>query len=62
MDYMTLKEAAEKWGVIPRRVNYYCASECIPSAMKMVGVWLLPKDAEKPIDRRTKQRKELRNE
>ena len=23
MDYMTLKEAAEKWGVTPRRVNYY---------------------------------------
>ena len=26
MDYMTLKEAAEKWGVTPRRVNYYCAA------------------------------------
>ena len=25
MDYMTLKEAAEKWGVTSRRVNYYCA-------------------------------------
>ena len=25
MEYMTLKEAAEKWGVTPRRVNYYCA-------------------------------------
>ena len=25
MDYMTLKEAAEKWGVTPRRVNYYWA-------------------------------------
>ena len=23
MDYMTLKEAAEKWGVTPRRVNYF---------------------------------------
>ena len=25
MDYMTLKETAEKWGVIPHRVNYYCS-------------------------------------
>ena len=25
MDYMTLKEAAEKWGVTPRSANYYCA-------------------------------------
>ena len=30
MDYMTLKEAAEKWGVTPRRVNYYCAGGRIP--------------------------------
>ena len=29
MEYMTLKEAAEKWGVTPRRVNYYCAGERI---------------------------------
>ena len=27
MDYMTLKEAAEKWGVTPRRVDYYCAGD-----------------------------------
>jgi hypothetical protein len=25
-------------------------------------MWLIPKDAEKPIDGRTKQRKELRHE
>ena len=62
MDYMTLKEAAEKWGVTPRRVNYYCAGGRIPGAVKMAGVWLLPKTAEKPIDGRTKQGKELRHE
>ena len=33
MDYMTLKEAAEKWGVTPRRVNYYCAGGRIPGAL-----------------------------
>ena len=55
MDYMTLKEAAEKWGVTPRRVNYYCAAGRISGAVKMAGVWLIPKNAEKPIDGRTKQ-------
>ena len=35
MDYMTLKEAAEKWGVTPRRVNYYCAGGRILGAVKM---------------------------
>ena len=59
MDYMTLKEAAEKWSVSPRRVNYYCAGGRIPSAVKMAGVWLIPKTAEKPIDGRTKKGKEL---
>ena len=62
MDYMTLKEAAEKWGVTPRRVNYYSAGGRIPGAVKMAGVWLIPKNAEKPIDGRTKQGKELRHE
>ena len=62
MDYMTLKEAAEKWGVTPRRVNYYCGAGRIPGAVKMAGVWLIPKNAEKPIDRRTKQGKELKHE
>ena len=57
MDYMTLKEAAEKWGVTPRRVNYYCAVGRISGAVKMATIWLIPKDAEKPIDGRTKQGK-----
>ena len=51
MDYMTLKEAAEKWGVTPRRVNYYCAAGRIPGAVKMATIWLIPKNTEKPIDR-----------
>ena len=48
-------EAAEKWGLTPRRVNYYCAGGRISGAVKMAGVWLIPKTAEKPIDGRTKQ-------
>ena len=62
MDYMTLKDAAEQRGVTPRRVNYYCAGGRIPGAVKMAGVWLIPKIAEKPIDGRTKQGKELSHE
>ena len=62
MDYMTLKGAAEKWGVTPRRANYYCAAGRIPGAVKMAGVWLIPKNAKKPIDGRTKQGKGLHHE
>ncbi len=57
MDYMTLKEASEKWGVSPRRINYYCAAGRIPGAMKVATIWLIPKDAEKPVDGRRKENK-----
>ena len=57
MDYMTLKEASEKWGVSIRQINYYCAGGRIPGAVKMAGVWLLPKAADKPADKRRKQNK-----
>ena len=52
MDYMTLKEASQKWNVTPRQINYLCAAGRIPGAVKMVGVQLLPKSAEKAIDKR----------
>ena len=40
MDYMTLKEASEKWGVTPRQINYLCAGGRIPGAVKMATIWL----------------------
>lgn len=57
MDYMTLKEASEKWGITPRMINYYCADGRIPGAVKVATVWLIPNDAEKPLDKRLKSTK-----
>ena len=62
MDYMTLKEASQKWNVTPRQINYLCAAGRIPGAMKVATIWLIPKTTEKPIDGRTKQGKEQRHE
>ena len=56
---MTLKEASEKWGVTPRQINYLCAGGRIPGAVKMATIWLIPKDAEKPADRRFKNTKKF---
>ena len=55
MDYMTLREASEKWGISTRQINYYCTEDRIQGTVKMAGVWLIPKDAEKPADGRTRQ-------
>ncbi|HZK27231.1 MAG TPA: DNA-binding protein [Thermoclostridium sp.] len=54
MEYMTLKEASGKWGITPRMINYYCTNGRISGAVKMASVWLIPKDAEKPSDKRYK--------
>ncbi len=62
MDFMTTKEAAHKWQMTERMVQYHCKAGRITGAVKMAGVWLIPKEAEKPIDGRTKQGKELRYE
>lgn len=54
MEYMTLKQASEKWGITPRMINYYCTNSRISGAIKMASVWLIPKDAERPADKRYK--------
>ncbi len=58
MDYMTLKEAGKKWNISPRQINYYCSAGRIPGAEKIGRVWLIPKDAEKPKDKRRREIKE----
>ena len=55
MDYISVKEAAEKWGVTGRMVNYHCAAGRIEGARKIGNMWVVPKDAEKPADGRRKQ-------
>lgn len=57
MDYISTKEAAEKWNISDRRVLQYCNAGRIKGAVKMGNTWLIPKRAEKPIDGRTKEDK-----
>ncbi len=54
MDYLTVKEVSEKWGVGPRIITVYCAGGRIKGAVKKGNLWLIPKDAEKPADGRRK--------
>jgi len=62
MEYISAPQAAEKWGISERRVQILCAENRIPGVSKLGYMWLIPKDAEKPIDGRTKQGKALRHE
>ena len=49
---MSAPQAAEKWGISARRVQKLCEDNRIPGAVKFSRVWLIPKDAEKPVDGR----------
>ena len=46
-NYLSLREAAEKWGVSERRINQYCAEGRIPGAQKIGKAWAIPAGAEK---------------
>lgn len=50
--YLSIREAAEKWGVSDRRINQYCSEGRIPGAERIGKAWVIPADAEKPGDPR----------
>lgn len=57
-DYMSVKEAAEKWGLSERRIQVLCATNRIPDVMQVSHIWLIPKTASKPKDGRFKNKTE----
>ena len=54
MDFMTIKDASEKWSISKRRIQILCANGRIPGAERLGYCWAIPKDAKKPADARGK--------
>ena len=54
MEYISVKEASLKWGISERRIQRLCLEERVAGAIRFSRVWMIPKDAEKPADARTK--------
>ena len=54
MEYMKVSKAAEKWGISSRRVRILCAEGKISGVVQKGRMYLIPEDAEKPRDGRTK--------
>lgn len=51
--YITASEAATKWNISHRRVIKLCSENRIDNAAMLGNMWIIPSDAEKPIDART---------
>ena len=59
MDYIGIEEAAAKWGLSKRFVQMLCAEGRIEGATRLGRAWMIPKNAKKPPDGRTKTAKLL---
>lgn len=52
MEYISVSEVSEKWGVSLRQVQRLLADGRIPCSKKYGRSWMIPADAEKPVDPR----------
>lgn len=61
MEYLSIKQTSEKWGISVRRIQTLCTSDRIPGAQKVGYSWIIPADAQKPADARIKSGKYLKH-
>ena len=61
MEYMSISQAAEKWGITPRRIQVLCKQDRIPGVTRIGYVWAIPLDAEKPKDARIRSGKYIKS-
>ena len=57
--YITVNQAAKKWGLSDRRVRNLCVAGRIPGAYREGRAWRIPSDATKPTDGRYKSKESL---
>ncbi len=55
--FITVKDAAEKWGISTRRVQILCAQDRIKGAYRFGKSWMIPSNAVLPNARRTEEEK-----
>ena len=46
--FITVQEAADKWGITPRQVQILCKKGRIEGATRLSRIWIIPECAEKP--------------
>lgn len=62
VEYMTIQEAAERWGITERRIQVLCASGRLEGATKFGRQWAIPANSEKPDDARIKSGKYVKQD
>ena len=52
LEYLIIKQAAEKWDISERRIQVLCREGRIEGVKRFGRAWAIPEDAEKPVDAR----------
>lgn len=60
IQYMSTKEAAEKWKISQRRVSVLCSENRIRDAAMLGNMWIIPRNAEKPADKEIKSQNPIK--
>lgn len=60
MEYISINQAAKKWGISNRRIQVLCSQNRIPGATRLGNMWAIPKDAPKPSDARIRSGKYIK--
>ena len=61
MEYCSLRQISEKWGISVRRIQVLCVEKRILGAVKIGYSWAIPANAEKPKDASVKSGKYAKN-
>jgi len=62
MDFITVRQAAEKWNISMRRIQFLLNNNRIEGAVRPGREWLIPKNATKPEDGRKNNRRQPKKE
>ena len=62
MKYLSAAQVSVLWGISARRVALLCEQGRISGAQKAGSLWIIPEDAQKPVDARVKSGKYIKSE
>lgn len=62
MEYITIQDAAKKWGISCRRIQVLCSEGRLAGCKKFGRQWAIPSDIEKPEDARIKNGKYIKGD
>lgn len=60
IDYISVKEAAEKWAISERRIQKLCEDGRIDGVERFGRSWMIPKNSKKPNDLRRRSTQQER--